>query len=136
MSSNREVTMPEKKQFLRDTLHSRTVTDDRGGRYAAIGKPHIVGTSPIAYPKIASGPWSEGIDQVSSPEPLVDATDCGDTYVGEPLGSPAEATSAPSTPYAQTGKRGSHTPASPPVEERPASPGGASLSTSNFRRRI
>jgi hypothetical protein len=119
MSSNREVTMAEKKQFLRDTLHSRTVTDDRGGRYAAIGKPHIVGTSPIAYPKIASGPWSEGIDQVSSPEPLYDATDCSDTYIGEPLGSPAEATSEPGQ--------------SPP---KPALTLGASLSTSNFRRRI
>jgi hypothetical protein len=120
----------------KDTLHSRTATDDRGGRYAAIGKPMVVGTSPIAYPKIVSGPWSEGLDQVSSPEPLIDATDCGDKYIGEPLGTPAEATSAPSTPYAQTGRRGSHALASPPVEKFPASPGGVPLSTAKFVRRI
>jgi hypothetical protein len=97
----------------------------------------VTGATPgPQYPKICSGPWSEGLDQVSSPEPLVDQTDCGDTYVGEPLGTPVEATSALSTPYAQTGRRGSHTPASPPVERSSASPGGVSLSTSNFKRRV
>ena len=99
----------------KDTMHARTQIDDRGGRYAAMGKPVITGSTPgPQYPRLPSGPWSQGIDQVSSPEPLVDQTDCGDTYVGEPLGTPAEieATSAPSTPYAQTS---ASAPGSPPV---------------------
>ena len=121
----------------KDTMHHRTQFDDRGGRYAAIGKPMVVGTSPIAYPKISSGPWSEGLDQVSSPEPLVDQTDCGDTYVGEPLGSPAEieATSAPSTPYAQTGTYDPHVRASPPASKSPTHAGGVPTFKSEYEPR-
>ena len=136
--SNDEISMSDKRRVLRDTLHSRTDIDDRGGRYAAMGKPVITGASPgPQYPRLPGGPWSQSIDEVSAPEPLVDGSDCGDTYIGEPLGNPAEieATSAPSTPCAQTGRRGSHALASPPVEERPASPGGVS-NQPNFRRRI
>jgi hypothetical protein len=120
----------------KDTLHGRTQIDDRGGRYAAIGKPMVVGTSPIAYPKISSGPWSEGLDQVSSPEPLVDQTDCGDTYVGEPLGNPREieATSeqgqSPPTPALALGVA-PHTPA-PPASKSPTHAGG----DLTFKRRI
>ena len=140
-----EVTKEEKLGVLlqdirkpKDTMHSRTDTDAPGGRYSSLGKPVITGSTPgPQYPRLPSGPWSQSIDEVSAPEPLVDGSDCGDTYIGEPLGNPAEieATSAPSTPCAQTGRRGSHALASPPAEERPASPGGVS-NQPNFRRRI
>jgi hypothetical protein len=122
----------------KDTMHHRTQFDDRGGRYAAIGKPMVVGTSPIAYPKISSGPWSEGLDQVSSPEPLVDQTDCGDTYVGEPLGSPAEieATSAPSPHSLDAQTLGAVRIApSPPVSKSPTHAGGVPTFKSEYEPR-
>jgi hypothetical protein len=48
------------------------------GRFAALSRPTVTGAAPVAYPvQPPSSPWSQGIDQVSSPEPLIDATDCG-----------------------------------------------------------
>jgi len=140
-----EVTKEEKLRVLlqdirkpKDTMHSRTDTDAPGGRYSSLGKPFVTGSTPgPQYPRLPSGPWSEGLDQVSSPEPLVDQTDCGDTYTGEPLGNPREidATSAPSTPYAQTGTYDPHVRASPPASKSPTHAGGVS-NQPNFRRRI
>jgi len=134
-----EISMTEKREIIRgQTLHGRAISEanQEQGRFAKINRVEITGVP--RYPRI-SGPWSQSIDAICGPEPLSDQTDCGDTYTGEPIGSPAEieATSAPSTPCAQTMGRGStaYAPA-PPVEKFPASPGGASLSTSNFKRRV
>jgi len=148
MSSNREEQEKKRRVLLNDvrrdkhqhdTMHRRAITEmgeEYQGRFAKLRvEQQIVGTTAIAYPTLPkSSPWSSPLP---CEEPLIDATDCGDTYVGEPLGNPREieATSAPSTPYAQTGRRGSHALASPPVERSSASPGGVS-NQPNFRRRV
>ena len=148
MSSNREEQEEKLRVLLNDvrrdkhqhdTMHQRAIVEmgqEYQGRFSKLrAEQQIIGTTPIAYPQLPqSSPWSSPLP---CEEPLIDATDCSDTYIGEPLGTPAEieATSAPSTPCAQTGRRGSHALASPPVEERPASPGGVS-NQPNFRRRI
>jgi hypothetical protein len=122
-----------------DTMHARAITEvgeEFGGRFAHLARNQtIVGTDPrLAMPRQpSSSPWAS---DPLGPEMPMDATDCGDTYIGEPLGTPAEIDATSATPYAQTGKRGSHALASPPVEKFPASPGGAPLSNQSFRRRI
>jgi hypothetical protein len=132
--SNDEISMSDKRRVLRDTLHSRTDIDDRGGRYAAMGKPVITGASPgPQYPRLPGGPWSQSIDEVSAPEPLVDGSDCGDTCIGEPLGgAEIEATSAQSPYEAQTNASVPHAGVAPPALRPLARVGGAP----SFRRRI
>jgi hypothetical protein len=131
--TNSEITMAEKREIIRgQTFQSHAISEanQEQGRFAKINRVEVTGVP--RYP--AQPPLSPWACDPLGPEMLIDATDCSDTYVGEPLGTPAEieATSAPSTPYAQTGRRGSHTPASTPVEEFSASPGGAPT----FKRRI
>ena len=143
MTSNREEQADRLRTLLqdirkpKDTLHGRTQIDDRGGRFAAMGKPVITGSTPgPQYPRLPSGPWSEGLDQVSSPEPLIDATDCSDTYIGEPLGSPAEAMSEPALPIdALALGHDPHVLQAPP-SERPLAPGGGASKQPKFVRRV
>ena len=136
-----EVTKEEKLRVLlqdirrpKDTFHARTQIDDRGGRYAAIGKPVITGSFPgPQYPRLPGGPWSQSFDEVSAPEPLVDGSDCGDTYIGEPLGSEIEATSEPVLPIdALTLGHDPHVLQAPPASKSPTHAGGALT----FKRRI
>jgi hypothetical protein len=64
------------------------VSNDSGGRFAAIGKPTVIGSEPTAkYPTLpSSSPWSgDGVGI----EPPLDATFCGDVF-GEALGEPHE----------------------------------------------
>ena len=49
--------------------------EERGGRFAALSKPQIVGASPVAYPRLPTDN-AFACDPVG-PEPLIDATDCG-----------------------------------------------------------
>jgi hypothetical protein len=120
-----------------DTLHQRAITEmgeEYAGRFSSLRTEQIiVGSSPIAYPaQPATSPWA--CDPLG-PEMPMDATDCGDTYVGEPLGTPAEidATSAPS--LAQTGTCDPHVRASPPASKSPTHAGGAH-SSKQFKRRV
>jgi hypothetical protein len=90
-----EVTKEEKLRVLlqdirrpKDTLHGRTQTDDRGGRYAAMGKPVITGSTPgPQYPKLPSNnSFGEGLDQVTGIEPPLGF----DVNEMEPCGTEAE----------------------------------------------
>jgi hypothetical protein len=149
MTSDREI-QEERRQIIRQdrefrdnakrhgasTLHERAITEvgsELGGRFAKLGRERqIVGAQPIAYPKLpSSSPWASSLP---CEEPLSDQSDCADV-LGYPIDGNEQATSAPSTPYAQTGRRGSHALASPPVERSSASPGGVS-NQPNFRRRL
>jgi hypothetical protein len=104
------------------------------GRFSKLrAEQQIVGTTAIAYPTLPkSSPWASPLP---SEEPLIDATDCGDTYVGEPLGNPREieATSEhfPPTPYALTLGAAPHAPG-PTIDAAPTCNGRAST----FKRRI
>jgi hypothetical protein len=120
-------------------MHQRAITEigeEYQGRFSKLrAEQHIVGTTPIAYPKLPqSSPWASPLP---CEEPLIDATDCGDTYVGEPLGSSAEATSehgqSPPEPALTLGRGTAYAPG--PTIKAPTPDGRASLST-KFRRRI
>jgi len=73
--------LPSDRSLLRQkgsTYHQRAVAEaveERGGRFAALSKPQIVGSGPVMYPvQPPSSPWAS--DPVGV-EPLIDATDCG-----------------------------------------------------------
>lgn len=57
------------------TFHERTrIDDDRGGRFASLSKPQVIGTDPSAsYPRLPFNPFEN--DQQS--EPTIDASFCG-----------------------------------------------------------
>ena len=61
-----------KREF--NTFHGRAIADagpELGGRFkAAMPQPNVVGSTPIAYPKMpANNPWAQGIDQLTGIEP-------------------------------------------------------------------
>ena len=107
------------------------------GRFRGLSREtQVVGKGPIAYPRLpSSSPWSSPLP---CEEPLIDATDCGDTYIGEPLGNPAEATSehgrSPPTPALTLG-HDPHVLQAPP-SERPLAPGGGASKQPKFVRRV
>ena len=114
MSSNKEEQAERRRVLLQDvrrdkyqsdTMHQRAITEmgeEYQGRFSKLRtEQQIIGTTPIAYPTLPkSSPWSSPLP---CEEPLVDQTDCGDTYIGEPLGTPAEieATSARELPITE-----------------------------------
>jgi hypothetical protein len=108
------------------------------GRFRGLSREtQVIGKSPIAYPRLPqNNPWAS---DPLGPEMPIDATDCGDTYIGEPLGNPAEATSehgrSPPTPALTLG-HDPHVPQAPPASQSPTRGGGAPLNQSKFRRRI
>jgi hypothetical protein len=56
----------ETKEIIRnerDTLHSRAqsaLDDESGGRFSKISPSKVTGATPVTYPRLPSGPWSEG----------------------------------------------------------------------------
>jgi hypothetical protein len=132
------VILNDVKRDRPDTMHSRTDTDAPGGRYSSLGKPFVTGATPgPQYPKISSGAWSEGIDQLTGTEPPLGF----DVNEMEPVGTTAEiersATSARELPIteARTLGRGSAYAPSPTIRETSA-PGGGATNQPTFRRRI
>ena len=69
------------------TYHQRAVAEaveERGGRFAALSKPQIVGATPVLYPvQPSSSPWSQGIDQLTGIEPPL-GYDINQIDIGEP----------------------------------------------------
>ena len=149
MSSNREEQEEKLRVLLNDvrrdkhqhdTMHQRAIVEmgqEYQGRFSKLrAEQQIRGTTPIAYPQLPqSSPWSSPLP---CEEPLIDATDCGDTYIGEPLGNPAEATSehgrSPPTPALTLG-HDPHVLQAPP-SERPLAPGGGASKQPKFVRRV
>ena len=68
MNAADEISQAERRRIMADERRGRTyhgvaassVDDERGGRYGASGsKQTVVGSSPIAYPKLpANSPWA------------------------------------------------------------------------------
>ena len=69
MTFNNNSSQAERKQFVKDTFHSRT-RDEAGGRFAQVNKSTVVGSDPATlYPRLPSGsPWSS--DPVPPEPPL------------------------------------------------------------------
>jgi hypothetical protein len=68
MNNADDVSQAERRRIMAEERRLRTyhgvaassVDDEKGGRYAGSGsKQTIVGSSPISYPRIPSGPWSK-----------------------------------------------------------------------------
>jgi hypothetical protein len=58
-------------QNERDCFHSRAqsaLDDESGGRFDKITSNKVVGATPVSYPRLPSGPWSEG--DPGAPDPL------------------------------------------------------------------
>jgi len=63
-----DISQAERTRVLREdrlatTYHAASrafVDEDRGGRFAVLEKATVTGAGPVRYPKLASGPWSEG----------------------------------------------------------------------------
>jgi hypothetical protein len=73
----------------RDTFHSRAqaaLDDESGGRFAKVTSSKVTGATPVQYPAIPSGPWSEG--DPGAPDPVTDQF--GDVNEMEPIGSHVE----------------------------------------------
>jgi hypothetical protein len=134
-----------------DTMFARAQTDEERsaemGRFRHLTQHHIVGTSPIAYPKLPpSSPWASPLP---CEEPLIDGTDCG-----EELGYAIDGANGPGSepsPSGGTSDDQHNGEVSPPLSPEPsdlpialarappvetASPGGAHPSKATFRRRI
>jgi len=62
-----ETSQSEKRRMLAEDRRMRTyhavaqgsIDDDRGGRFSVMERPSVTGSSPVGYPKLPSGPWSE-----------------------------------------------------------------------------
>jgi hypothetical protein len=66
-----ELTQEEKRQVLRDTMHTRAVAEQGavGGRWAAETKARVVGSAPFKYPELPpNSPWAS--DPLPASEPL------------------------------------------------------------------
>ena len=59
-----EPTMKEKRELIKNTYLAHTHSDE-GGRFAKTTPTNVIGSSPVSYPKLQSGPWS---DQPMPPE--------------------------------------------------------------------
>jgi hypothetical protein len=59
-----EPTMKEKREQIKNTYLAHTHSDE-GGRFAKTTPTNVIGSSPVSYPKLQSGPWS---DQPMPPE--------------------------------------------------------------------
>jgi hypothetical protein len=93
-------TQAEKLAIIRaergfNTLHGRAIADaalEHQGRFRGVTQQTVVGST-ASYPRMQSGPWSEGIDQLCGIEPPVDARDCG-TTLGYEIDGPASSSLA------------------------------------------
>jgi hypothetical protein len=59
-----EPTMKEKKELIKNTYLAHTHSDE-GGRFAKTTPTNVIGSSPVSYPKLRTGPWA---DQPMPPE--------------------------------------------------------------------
>ena len=67
----------------------QTAGEEYGGRFkAAMPTPTVVGSSPVAYPRMPEG--SYWASDPLGPEPLIDARDCASVGVDEAVGGPGE----------------------------------------------
>jgi len=77
--------------------------DERGGRFQALDKPVVTGSTPIpSVPAMDSGPWK---DNPYPEEPLIDGRDEGDVlgYAIDDMGGSTVAASPVDTPPSSSG---------------------------------
>jgi hypothetical protein len=53
-----EPTMKEKRELIKNTYLAHTHSDE-GGRFAKTTPTNVIGASPVSYPTLKSGPWSD-----------------------------------------------------------------------------
>ena len=53
-----EPTMKEKRELIKNTYLAHTHSDE-GGRFAKATPTNVIGSSPVSYPRVPSGPWSD-----------------------------------------------------------------------------
>jgi len=79
------------RQEQATTLHqfATSASDEAGGRFAQVNKSNVIGSSPVSYPTLKSGPWSAQpgpgpeppypIDLSEPPEPVGTAQEIEDS---------------------------------------------------------
>jgi hypothetical protein len=101
-----EINPKETKEIIqndRDTLHSRAqsaLDDESGGRFSKISPSKVTGAAPVTYPRLPSGPWSEG--DLGAPDPLTDQLGYGINEVEAVLPASSAVTSVGQSPDAGT----------------------------------
>jgi hypothetical protein len=86
ISQNEKREVLRNDRLVRTTYHSVAqafIDEDRGDRFSVLEKTTVTGSSPIGrYPKLPSGPWSEGPG--GGPEPSLGYSINEIEPVGEP----------------------------------------------------